>query len=248
MYLLMQSCADNNLPLIILDRPNPNGDYVAGPILDTANYRSFVGMLPIPVVYGLTPGELALMINGEGWLKNGKNCNLTVIKNKNYKHSMHYSLPVKPSPNLPNDVSIRLYPSLCFFEATNISIGRGTNYPFQVIGYPDKSFGSFTFTPQDINGMQTNPLHKGKLCYGIDLRNTNLSQKFSLKYVVDFYNICNQAGIEFFTRSKWFDMLMGNSIVQNQIKEGFTNDQIEKKWTTEINDFIKKSQKYMLYE
>ncbi len=246
MYLLMQACAENDKPLIILDRPNPNGDYVAGPVLDTANFRSFVGMLPIPVVYGLTPGELALMINGEGWLNTQKNCDLTVIKVENYDHSRHYSLPVKPSPNLPNDVSIRLYPSLCFFEATNFSIGRGTDFPFQVIGYPDKRFGDFTFTPHDTDA-QTNPVQEGKLCYGIDLRQTDLSTQFTMDYVVDFYKKCGD-DIEFFARPKWFDLLMGTDVVRKMIMSGQSAEQIEKSWQQELDNFKKIREKYLLYE
>ncbi len=246
MFELMQACAEHKKSLLILDRPNPNGDYIAGPVLDTANYRSFVGMLPIPVVYGLTPGELAKMINGEGWLKNARKCDLKIIKIKNYNHSKHYSLPVKPSPNLPNDLSIRLYPSLCFFEATKFSIGRGTEFPFQVIGYPDKRFGDFTFTPQDIAGVQTNPIQEGKLCYGIDLRQEKLNHKFTLKYLIDFHKICAD-DIKLVTNTQWFNLLMGNSIVLDYIQSGFTEKEIKKLWKEELSDFNKKRKKYLLY-
>ncbi len=246
MYELMQACAKYQKPLIILDRPNPNGDYVAGPVLDTVNYRSFVGMLPIPVVYGMTAGELALMINGENWLTNNRKCDLTIIKVKNYNHKKHYSLPVKPSPNLPNDISIRLYPSLCFFEATKFSIGRGTDFPFQVIGYPDKRFGNFTFTPQDIQNVQTNPIQEGQLCYGVDLRNEDISHKFTLKYIIDFYNLCAQ-DIIFITNENWFNLLMGNSYVLQKIKEGKSAEEIENLWKEELLDFIDKRKKYLIY-
>lgn len=246
MYLLMQSCADNNKPLIILDRPNPNGDYVAGPVLDTVNFRSFVGILPIPIVYAMTPGELAQMINGEGWLKEHKKCNLTVIKNREYLHSMHYSLPVRPSPNLPNDISIRLYPSLCIFEATEISIGRGTDFPFQVIAYPDKRFGNFTFIPEDIPGIQTNPIQEGKTCYGIDLRNEPINSQFTLKYIIDFYSLCS-TDIKCITRDRWFDLLMGNSNVRTQLLAGKTQKEIEKSWQNELDEFKILRKKYLLY-
>jgi uncharacterized protein YbbC (DUF1343 family) len=246
MYLLMQSCAQNNKTLIILDRPNPNGDYVAGPVLDTAHFRSFVGMLPIPVVYGMTPAELALMINGENWLNTKNKCKLVIIKLKNYSHSKHYSLPVKPSPNLPNDLSIRLYPSLCFFEATNFSIGRGTKFPFQVIGYPDKRFGKFTFIPHDIKGVQTNPIDKNKICYGIDLRKCAMNQKFTLKFIIDFYKK-SQNDIKFFTKPRWFDLLIGNGYVRKMIINGNTYEQIKARWQKELNNFKEKRKKYLLY-
>ena len=247
MYLLMQACADNNKKLIILDRPNPNGDYVAGPILDTVNFRSFVGMLPIPVVYGMTAGELAQMINGENWLNGNKKCDLTIIKNENYTHSSHYSLPVKPSPNLPNDISIRLYPSLCFFEATMFSVGRGTDFPFQVVGYPDDRFGYFTFTPRDIAGVQTNPIQEGNTCYGIDLRKEDLSHKFTLKYILDYYKLCDN-DIKLITRSRWFDLLMGTDKVRKQIIAGKTESEIKNSWQNELDIFKKKREKYLLYE
>ena len=187
MHYVMEACAENNKKVIILDRPNPLGDYVDGPVLKP-KFKSFVGMHQIPVVHGLTIGELALMINEEGWLKNGVKCDLEIIKMQNYNHSIHYYLPIKPSPNLPNDISIRLYPSLCFFEATNVSIGRGTKFPFQVIGYPNKKFGNFTFTPKDIPGMQINPLHENEVCYGINLQNSNPDTiYFSLKYIIVLY-------------------------------------------------------------
>jgi len=247
MYLLMQACADNDKKLIILDRPNPNGDYVAGPILDTVNFRSFVGMLPIPIVYGMTAGELAQMINGENWLNGNKKCDLTIIKNKNYTHSSHYSLPVKPSPNLPNDISIRLYPSLCFFEATKFSIGRGTDFPFQVIGYPDDRFGYFTFTPRDIAGAQTNPIQEGQICYGIDLQKEDLSHKFTLKYILDFYALCGN-DIDFITRKRWFDLLMGTDKIRKQIDSGKSETEIKNSWQNELDVFKNKREKYLLYK
>src|SRR5690554_1092672 len=168
LHYLMEACAENGKPLLILDRPNPNGEYIDGPVLKEG-FTSFVGMHPIPVVHGLTVGELALMVNGEAWLKNGVKCLLTVVPMDHYRHDRVYKLPVQPSPNLPNHLSIRLYPSLCFFEGTEVSIGRGTDYPFQVAGYPDPAFGDFSFTPESRPGA-SDPLQKGQLCYGLDLR------------------------------------------------------------------------------
>jgi len=247
MFELMQACSEYNKPLIILDRPNPNGDYVAGPVLDTVNFRSFVGMLPIPVVYGMTAGELAQMINGEGWLTNHRVCDITIVKVKNYNHQKHYSLPVKPSPNLPNDISIRLYPSLCFFEASKFSVGRGTEFPFQVLAYPDQRFGSFSFTPQDIVNVQTNPVQEGVLCYGIDLRNQDLSHQFSLKYLVDFYSLCD-VDIEMITNERWFNLLMGNDKVLELLKSGLSEEEIKQSWEDELNEFKIIRQKYLIYD
>ena len=246
MHEVMESCAENQKQFIVLDRPNPNGDYIDGPVLQK-KYKSFVGMHPIPIVHGLTVGELAQMINGELWLENGI-CELSVISVKNYTHSTPYSLPVKPSPNLPNDISIRLYPSLCFFEATNISIGRGTEFPFQVIGYPNSIFGEFTFTPQDIDGMQTNPIQEGEKCFGIDLRNESLQTKFTLKYVIEFYTKINSINKEFFARSHWFNLLAGNSELQQQIEQGFTEQEIKDSWQEELNKYKEIREQYLIYK
>ena len=246
MHEVMEACAANNKPLIVLDRPNPLGDYVDGPVRQPG-FESFVGMHPIPVVHGLTVGELAKMINGEKWLSNGKQCELTVIRVNNYDHSMMYSLLIKPSPNLPNDLSIRLYPSLCFFEATPVSIGRGTEFPFQVIAYPNKNFGDSLFIPKDIKGMQMNPIQEGKICYGVDLRNSKPDTiLFSLKYVIDFYNKFERKG-KFFSRTKWFNLLAGNNTLIKQIKAGMSEDEIRKSWDKELQDYLKIRSKYLLY-
>lgn len=247
MYLVMKSCAVNNVPMLILDRPDPNGDYVDGPVLDTANYKSFVGMLPIPVVYGLTSGELAGMINSEGWLGQNLKCNLRVIKCKNYTHQTHYSLPIKPSPNLPNDISIRLYPSLCFFEATNFSVGRGTDFPFQVVGYPDSVYGTFSFVPHDIPDVQTNPIHKGETCYGIDLRKEDLSSKFTLKYLFYFYNLSPDKST-FISRKRWFDLLAGTDQLRKMILAGKTETEIRESWKPELQKYMTMRKKYLLYK
>ena len=195
----MEACAENQKTLIILDRPNPHGHYIDGPILQL-EFRSFVGMHPIPVVHGLTVGELALMINGENWLPEGLQCNVKVIEVENYTHNTKYILPVWPSPNLPNQQAILLYPSLCFFEGTVMSLGRGTYFPFQVIGYPDTLFGEFEFTPISIKGMSRNPKHQDQVCYGLDLREVAPPEGISLQHLIFFYQLHQQHSDEpFFT-------------------------------------------------
>ena len=245
---VMEACANNKKPLIVLDRPNPLGDYVDGPIRQEG-FKSFVGMHAIPVVHGLTVGELAQMINGENWLEEGKQCELTIIKMENYDHNMHYSLPVKPSPNLPNDLSLRLYPSLCFFEATEVSIGRGTTFPFQVVAYPVPDFGDSLFIPQDIKGMQMNPIQEGKVCYGVDLRNANPDTiKFTLKYIIDFSKKINSVGDTLITNERWFNLLAGNDILLQQIKDGLSEKDIKKSWEKELLEYKKMRKKYLLYD
>jgi uncharacterized protein YbbC (DUF1343 family) len=245
LHYVMEACAENGKELVIFDRPNPNGDYVAGPVL-RPEFRSFVGMHPIPVVHGCTVGELAQMINGEGWLADKKKCQLTVIPVKNYTHDTSYPLPVKPSPNLPNDVSVRLYPSLCFFEATTASIGRGTYFPFQVIGYPDKRFGCFQFTPVSIEGMSKNPEQEGKVCYGTDLRGTNLGHRFTLAFFLSFYQqFENEA--DFLNRERWFNLLAGNGQLLKDIRSGKSLIEIEESWTGELEKYQSTRKKYLLY-
>lgn len=244
MHYVMEACAENNKKVVVLDRPNPN-DYVDGPVIKEDKYKSFVGMHNIPVLHGCTVGELAQMINGEGWLKNGVKADLTVVKMTGWKHGDKYSLPVKPSPNLPNDVSIQLYPSLCLFEGTAVSVGRGTYFPFQVIGYPDKNFGKYTFTPEPIKGMDTNPVQKGELCYGYDLREAK-TEGFSLEYITDFYKKSEQ-GAKFFTRPQFFDKLAGNSTLRWQIINGKTEQEIRESWQADLNKYMKMREKYLLY-
>jgi uncharacterized protein YbbC (DUF1343 family) len=247
MQEIMEACAASSKQLLILDRPNPLGDYVDGPVRQT-KFKSFVGMHTIPIVHGLTIGELALMINGEKWLENGKKCKLGVVKVKNYNHSRHYNLPVKPSPNLPNQLAVRLYPSLCLFEGTAISIGRGTEFPFQVLGYPDPVMGDSLFVPKDIPGMQMDPEHKGKVCYGLDLRNQNPdSMRFTLKFIIDFYNKFPDKEM-FFTRPEWFNLLSGNDLLQNQIKSGLSEEEIRASWKDELDKYKEIRKKYLLYE
>ncbi len=245
LHYVMEACAEHRKKLIILDRPNPNGDYCDGPVLQP-QFRSFVGMDPIPVVHGCTVGELAQMINGEVWLKDGNKVSLQVVPVANYRHSTKYEPPVKPSPNLPNYLSIRLYPSLCFFEATSVSVGRGTLFAFQVLGYPDKNFGAFNFTPESIQGMEMNPLHKNVTCYGDDLRGITEIPKFTLSYFLEWYHKFQNAE-KFITREKWFNLLIGNDTVLKLIQEGENEDEIRKSWENELQSYKEMRKKYLLY-
>lgn len=243
MHYVMEACAEQKKKMIILDRPNPNGHYVDGPMLQP-ELRSFVGMHPIPVVHGLTVGELAQMINGEGWLANGVKCDVTIVKVKNWKHSDFYSVPVRPSPNLPNDQAIRLYPSLCFFEGTPISVGRGTQTPFLILGNPEFKEMPFQFTPVAIPGMSTTPPHKDKLCYGIDLREVKVESKLDLKYLIQMYNRYPDKE-KFFTGS--FDRLAGTTALKQQIKDGLTEEQIRESWNADLESYKEKRKKYLIY-
>ncbi|MBL6445291.1 DUF1343 domain-containing protein [Fulvivirga sp. 29W222] len=243
MHYMMEACAENSKSIIILDRPNPNGMFVDGPILKPA-FESFVGIHPIPVLHGLTVGELATMINGEGWLKGGAQCDIKVIPVKNYSHKNHYSLPIKPSPNLPNDLSIKMYPSLCLFEGTVISVGRGTYQPFQQIGHPDFKEMAHAFTPQSLEGMAKNPKYEGQKCYGIDFQKTEFNGGFSLAYLIEFHEKYN--GNDFFTN--YFDKLAGTDKLRKQIKSGFTENDIRKSWASELKAYMIIRKKYLLYE
>ncbi|MCK9413786.1 MAG: DUF1343 domain-containing protein [Prolixibacteraceae bacterium] len=245
LHYVMEACAENGKKLLVLDRPNPNGDYCAGPVLKPA-FKSGVGVDPIPVVHGCTVGELAKMINGEGWLKNGLKCNLEVIPVKNYTHQSVYAPPIKPSPNLPNYTSIRLYPSLCFFESTSVSIGRGTTFPFQVIGFPDQKFGEFSFTPQSLKGYEMNPLQKDKICYGEDLRHLKEIPKFTLKYFLDWYGKFGQSG-DFLTKVRWFNLLMGDDRILTMIQSGKSEKEISDSWQEELEKYKIVRSKYLLY-
>lgn len=251
MFYVMQACAENNKELIILDRPNPC-DYIDGPVLDM-KYKSFVGMLPIPVLHGCTIGELAQMINGEGWLGNNLQCPLKVITIEDWKHGQPYSLPVKPSPNLPNDQAIALYPSLCPFEGTSVSVGRGTDFPFQIIGSPTTKNLKFHFMPHSMKGSDKHPLHQDTYCYGLNLSSEkNIPKGFSLQYVIQFYNyfqnITKHAEKEFFTRPHWFDLLMGTNQVRLDILKNKTEEQIRSAWQKKLNQYKEIRKKYLLYE
>ena len=203
-------------------------------------------LVPIPIVHGCTVGELAKMINGEMWHKADKKCLLTVIPVKNYDHTMVYSLPIRPSPNLPNDLSIRLYPSLCFFEATSVSVGRGTDFPFQVLGGLHKELGDFEFTPESIPGVAINPLNKDKKCYGVDLRTLEPAPKFTLKYFLDFYSKYENEA-EFLNRERWLNLLAGTDQLIKQIRAGKSEAEIMESWNAEIEDFKKLRKKYLMY-
>lgn len=247
MHYVMEACAENDKELIVLDRPNPN-DYIDGPIRQPG-FRSFVGVDPIPLLHGLTVGELASMINGEGWLKTGENsCKLEVVTMLNWKHGDPYWLPVKPSPNLPNDQAVRLYPSLCFFEATSFSVGRGTYHPFQVIGYPDKKFGDFSFTPTSLPGFDTHPIQKDKVCYGINLQEYPFEGGLTLKFVLYFYDKCGKNASFFFSRAKWFDLLAGTDQLRKQIIAGMDEEEIRKTWKEDLDNYKEMRKKYLLYE
>lgn len=251
LYYVMQACAENGKELIVLDRPNPC-DYVDGPVLKK-EYKSFVGMLPVPVLHGCTMGELAGMINGEGWLGSNLKCKYSVIKIQGWKHDDPYSLPVKPSPNLPNDQSIALYASLCLFEATSVSVGRGTYFPFQVIGSPllPKDKYTFSFTPKALEGFDKNPLHKNVECHGLDLRKTDIQELngFSLKYVIEMYNEFKKINKSemFLTRPKWFDLLMGTNQVRLDMLKGKSEEEIRSAWNEDLKKYREMRKKYILY-
>lgn len=245
LHYLMQSCVDNNKELIVLDRPNPNGWYVDGPVLQK-DFQSFVGVDAIPVVHGLTVGEYAQMVNGEKWLQKGSQCKLTVITCANYKHAMRYSLPVKPSPNLPNDEAIYLYPSLCLFEGTDISVGRGTDFPFQVIGSPSSQLKDFSFTPVSKPGAK-NPLHLNKVCYGMDLRTVDKSKPgLQLYYLMKMLDTYSQKEF-FFLPNNFFDKLAGNAELRKQLLEGKSENEIKEKWAPALNAYKQIRKKYLLY-
>jgi uncharacterized protein YbbC (DUF1343 family) len=248
LHYIVEACAENHIKCIILDRPNPNGFYFDGNVLDTA-YRSFVGIDPVPIVHGMTPGEYAQMLNGEGWLKGGIKCDLTVIKCKGYTHKTLYELPVKPSPNLPNQTSIYLYPSICFFEGTNVSLGRGTAFPFQVFGSPELPDRGFSFTPESVAGAKNPPL-LGVKCYGTDLRGAIREHlvpkpRINLDWIINTYKDFPQKE-KFFT--SYFDVLAGGPKLREQIQKGMSSKQIRETWKEGLQKFGKIREKYLLYK
>lgn len=247
MARLMDACAEHNKKMIVLDRPNPNGFYVDGPILDM-KHKSGVGWLPIPVVHGMTLGELALMINGEKWLPQGRTCDVTVIPCENYTHQTRYELPIAPSPNLPNIQSIYLYPSTCLFEGTVVSLGRGTSFPFQVYGHPNFKGSNFSFTPRSVPGAKNPPL-LNKKCYGVDLRNVSheyiWENGFDLSYVIDAYKNLKM-GDKFF--SSFFEKLVGVDYIRHDIIAGKSAQEIKDKWFCEVLRFKQQRRPYLLYE
>jgi uncharacterized protein YbbC (DUF1343 family) len=246
MVRLMDACAEFNKKVLILDRPNPNGHYVDGPILDM-KYKSGVGWLPIPIVHGMTLGELAMMVNGEKWLTASRICDVTVIKCKNYTHHTLYNLPISPSPNLPNMKSIYLYPSVCLFEATPVSLGRGTSLPFQVYGHPNMLGYTFNFMPKSVVGAK-NPPQQNKVCYGINLSNMADSiiwkNGVDLSYLIDAYNNLN-IGDHFFR--PFFELLIGKDYVRRMIEDGKSAKEIKEMWKSDVENFKKQRKPYLLY-
>ena len=241
LHYVMEACAEAGIQVIILDRPNPNSHYIDGPVLE-AKHTSFVGMHTVPVVYGMTIGEYGQMINGEKWLKNGIQCDLKVIPLKNYNHQTKYSVPIKPSPNLPNDKSINLYPSLCFFEGTNVSAGRGTEMQFQVYGSPYITKSSFTFIPEANEGSKY-PKYKKQRCFGEDLRTAKNLNKLDLSYLLKAYQ--QNTSKEFF--NTFFTKLAGTERLQEQIEQGLSEKEIRKTWVQGLISFKKIRKKYLLY-
>jgi uncharacterized protein YbbC (DUF1343 family) len=245
MHYVMESAAEAGVKVIILDRPNPNGAFIDGPVLDLS-FQSFVGMHPIPLLHGLTVAELAKMIVGEGWLASQKKLDLTVIKIKNYYKNRVYKLPVKPSPNLPNSQSISLYPSLGFFEATNVSIGRGTEFPFQVIGHDNVHVGDFTFTPISKPGFASKPKLMNKALHGQDLRHVKV-RGLDLRFIMKWHQAFASQNKPFFVYPKFMDKLAGTDTLRKAIESGHSMQQIKQSWQTDLAVFIKKRQPYLLY-
>ena len=249
MHNVMEACAEQGVNFMVLDRPNPNGHYVDGPVLDQA-FSSFVGMHPVPIVHGMTVGEYAKMINGEKWLKDGIQCALTVVPAKHYTRTRAYDLPVKPSPNLPNSRSIYLYPSLCLFEGTVMSVGRGTNTQFQIFGHPDYTEGDYQFTPEPMEGAKY-PKHQGKTCFGKDLRNIPLQELranhgFNLAYLLEAYQSFEDKD-QFFLKNLFFDKLAGTDQLRQQIIAGKTDSEIRATWAADLEAFKNKRAKYLMY-
>lgn len=249
LHYVMEACAENKKQLIILDRPNPNGYYVDGPVLDM-KFTSFTGMHPVPIVHGMTIGEYARMINGEKWLAGGLECSLVVIPVEKYAHNDLYQIPVKPSPNLPNMSAIYMYPSMCLFEGTVVSVGRGTDKPFQQFGYPTLMGGNVMFTPKPIKGAAENPLYNGQPCHGFDVSTygevyVKYNRSVYLFWILNLYNT-STAKDKFF--SNYFNLLAGNDILQQQIKNGKTEEEIRKTWESELAKFKVTRRKYLIYQ
>ena len=244
---VMEACAEHNVRLIILDRPNPNSFYIDGPVLDK-KYSSFVGMQPVPVVYGMTIGEYAGMLNGEGWLRKKGKCNLKVIKIRDYFHIYKYQLPVAPSPNLPDMDAVYLYPSICLFEGTSVSLGRGTTKPFRLIGFPDTTTEGISFTPKSIPGVAMNPPYQDTLCRGLDLsgegKKMAIEMSIQLKWLIQMYSVYPEKG-KFF--NNFFDKLAGTDQLRQQIIENKSEIEIKKSWQAGIDRFLQIRKKYLLY-
>ena len=249
LHYVMEACAENKKQLIVLDRPNPNGHYVDGPVLEEKN-KSFVGLHPVPIIHGMTIGEYARMINGEKWLANGMQCKLIVIPVKNYTHNDLYQLPVKPSPNLPNMSSIYMYPSLCLFEGTIVSVGRGTEKPFQQFGYPELVGGNHTFTPKPIKGASENPMYNGTLCHGFDVSSygelyIKYSKKLYLFWIINLYKT-SAVKDKFF--NNYFNSLAGNETLKDQIIDSKSEEDIRSSWEPGLKKFKEVRKKYLIYQ
>lgn len=250
LHYVMEACAENNIPVLVLDRPNPNGFFVDGPILDL-KYQSFIGMHEIPVVHGMTIGEYAKMINEEGWLKNGVQCELEVIPCVNYTHNMTYDLPVKPSPNLPNLRSILLYPSICYIEGTNASLGRGTDKQFQVIGHPSLTNYDYQFTPKPMPGAM-NPKLNGEKCFGMNLTEITPdylkgNAKVDLSWLLEVYNAYPDKS-NFFLENNFFDKLAGSDQLRKQIEAGLNEEEIRASWEPGLIKFKETRKRYLIYD
>jgi uncharacterized protein YbbC (DUF1343 family) len=248
LHYVMEACAESNKLLLILDRPNPNGYYVDGPVLDTS-YRSFVGMHPVPIVHGMTVGEYAQMINGERWLKDSLQCKLQIIKCDKYTHDQLYRLPVKPSPNLPTAEAIFLYPSLCLFEGTNVSLGRGTKKPFECLGKPGNSIGDYNFTPMNLPGIAEKPPFQDTLCRGFLLSEYAKNfmfydMKINLYWLKELYKVEKEKSTFF---NSFFDKVAGNSILRKQIAEGKSEEDIRQSWQEGLQTYKPIRKKYLLY-
>ncbi|PVX51972.1 uncharacterized protein YbbC (DUF1343 family) [Balneicella halophila] len=245
LHYVMEACAENSIPLIVLDRPNPNGHYVDGPVMEK-EFQSFIGMHPVPIIYGMTIGEYALMIEGEHWLPDTLSCELTIVELKGWTHKTNYKLPIKPSPNLPTAQSVNLYPSLCLFEQTNVSIGRGTNTPFEIYGSPylDSRDFNYMFIPEPTAGAQ-HPKHKGIRCYGENLRHfPRRLDKLELQWLMRAYKKSRLKNLFFKTN---FELLSGTSMLREQIRYGWREDQIRESWREDLVIFKNKRKKYLLY-
>jgi len=244
LHYVMEACAENDIPLVILDRPNPNGDYIDGPILES-KYKSFVGMHPVPIVHGMTIGEYGKMINGEQWLKNSIQCELVVIPMLNYNHQMKYSLPIPPSPNLKTDAAIRLYPSLCLLEATSVSVGRGTSAPFEWYGHPMFPKSDLSFTPKSIEGA-SKPKHENKKCFALKPQIDYTSKEINLEYVIKSRDYL--IGEDFITRKSFFQKLSGTDKLHDQIVTGLSEEEIRKSWQKGLDEYALMRSKYLLYD
>lgn len=247
LHYVMEACAENGKQLVVLDRPNPNGHYVDGPVREP-EFRSFIGMHPVPIVYGMTIGEYAMMINGEGWLDDRMKCKLWVIPCRNYTHKSRYVLPVPPSPNLRSELSITLYPSLCLFEATTVSVGRGTTQPFEVFGHPKFPKGDFSFVPTSVPGAK-NPMYENRTCYGVNLNGTINKRKYelNLNYLIQAKDLLGDS-IAYIDQVSFFNRLAGTAKLKDQLNAGWTAKEIRETWKPGLEEFKKIRQKYLLYD